>query len=236
LAGCVAPPGARRYTQAQLNTAVRAAVADARKADQATAQARQAEIAKIVREEERRRADQEWTKKIADEKAAAARATADSSDETVSAFRRALTQTSLLGNRKLIRDKAKTMEARQLLDLVAAHMDRLGYRFVLLVPPSAVRDVQRYAETKVIESLSPEFSADFADHMEKMSVCDALGLVLRLYGFDVWVSHNGGTVWVGYRQSAPTGVPCTLVEIQVDEKRFIKSDIKPPVPSGMLTE
>jgi hypothetical protein len=125
-----------------------------------------------------------------------------------------------LGVGSLRADKAMTMQAWQMLDLVTARLTDLGYKVRLLVPSDKMALVRQYETARVYLAVSERFRARFVENVEHMSVHDALGLLHRLYGFEVWVGVEEPVVWFGYFAASPKPIPNMALEVRFEEDRF----------------
>lgn len=167
------------------------------------------------------------TDRIAAETAAREMARAETAAKSLREFNEALSTTSLLGDRKLVDKKAVEMLARQILELVAAHMERLGYQVVLHVPRKEAVSMEYFGRAKVYLAVSSAFRDRFTDHFEAMTVLDALNLLNKLYGFSVWVGHQERIVWLGYPSASPRPLANTMVDIYFDERKFTGATEEP---------
>jgi hypothetical protein len=127
---------------------------------------------------------------------------------------------SLLNGLTLKSDKATTMQAWQVLDLVTARLTDLGYNVRLLLPSDKVALVRQYEQARVYLSVSDKFRGRFVENFEKMTVLDGLSMLYRLYGFSVWVGESEPLVWLGYFNAAPNPVPNMALELRFEEDRI----------------
>jgi hypothetical protein len=126
----------------------------------------------------------------------------------------------LLNAGSLRAEKAATMQAWQVLDLVSARLTDLGYKVRFLVPSDKMALVRQYETARVYLAVSERFRARFVENFERMSVRDAVGLLHRLYGFEVWVGEAEPVVWLGYFNAGPDPIPNMALELRFDEERF----------------
>lgn len=140
--------------------------------------------------------------------------------EAATSFVTRTSMSLLLNSGSLRADKAATMQAWQVLDLVTARLTDLGYKVRLLVPSDKVALVRQYDSGKVFLSVSDRFRGRFSDYFERMSIYDGIGLLFRLYGFQVWVADKEPLVWIGYFNAGPTPVPNASLEVRFDEEQF----------------
>jgi hypothetical protein len=128
----------------------------------------------------------------------------------------------LLNSGSLRADKAATMQAWQVLDLVTARLTDLGYKVRIVVPSDKMALVRQYEAARVYLAVSERFRSRFVENFERMSVHDAVGLLYRLYGFGVWVGDPEPIVCLGYFGAAPDPIPSMPVEVRFDEDLFEK--------------
>lgn len=127
----------------------------------------------------------------------------------------------LFGDRKLVADKAPKVTATQMLELVVAHLEHLGYDVKLTVPFKELNTLNVFGEQKVYLAMSPAFREDFVTHLQGMSVYDAMHLLNKLYGLTAWVGHGDKCVWLGFAAAPPDPVPNTKIDLYFDERRFL---------------
>lgn len=127
----------------------------------------------------------------------------------------------LLGGRQVREDRVQEMQYRHLMDQVQSQLDQAGYVLTLAVPQSVVGRMREYGERPLTQSFSPAFNADFADHFEKFTVLDGLALLLRVHGLELWVGHDGRTVWLAPPERAPVGQAGSRVDVYFDQSKFM---------------
>jgi hypothetical protein len=159
-------------------------------------------------------------KRLDDEACVRAAEVRDKLNLAVTNFIMRTTVSSLLNGLTLKSDKATTMQAWQVLDLVTARLTDLGYSVRMLLPSDKVALVRQYEQARVYLTVSDKFRSRFVENFEKMTVLDGLSLLYRLYGFTVWVGESESLVWLGYFNAGPNPVPNTVLELRFDEDRI----------------
>lgn len=159
--------------------------------------------------------------RIAAEKAAAEEAAAAKAAATASVVTKLFAKTPLLGERKLRSDKGRALESGQLVDMIYAQLDTIGYKLIISVPYKATKAVRNYDRQKVLLLMSSQFNESFVEHVQDMSVMDALNLLNKLYGFSAWFAHDEKIVWLGFPADPPTPLPNSKVDLYFNEKEFM---------------
>ena len=232
-AGCVTtePPdeNAPIFTMEEMVSANQKAAANAwaagrraAEADFAAERARvQEKIDKAV-EQGRKEGDAAAVERLAAEKVAAEQEAAAKAAATVEACKALFAKTPLFGDRKLRSDTGRSMEARQLVDMIHAQLDGIGYKLVLSVPYKATKVVNNYDRQKVLLLMSTNFNEAFVERIQKLSILDALNLLNKLYGFSAWVAHDAKVVWLGFAAHPPGAHRNTKMDLYFSEKEFLE--------------
>lgn len=166
------------------------------------------------------RGRQETLRRIEDESCARDALARQKLSEAATNFLIRASVSSLLNGLALRSDKAATMQAWQVLDLVTARLAEVGYKTRLLVPADKVALVRQYEQARVYLSVSDRFRGRFVENFEKMNLLDGLGVLYRLYGFTVWIGEVEPVVWLGYFNAGPEPVPNMALELRFDEDRI----------------
>jgi hypothetical protein len=153
-----------------------------------------------------------------------ARSRAERRQEALLAFHGAFMDERLLGGRRMKDESATAVQVRHLLDAVMARVEASGYHCIWAQDVGGSRRWGEQGDRLLAPSFSARFQARFSDRMELLSVRDALALLARIYGVEVWLLLDHKALWFVDARAGRAPDPAERLELEFDESRYLDAD------------
>lgn len=143
-------------------------------------------------------------------------------EESVMNIEGVCSQNSFLGKIQLEENKAKAMTSYEYLKLINSRCKEVGLRLQILTTIEGIQLIDQFSQMKILMNLSPEFSANIIDNFSRMTLAEALALLCKLYGFDLWGGDDGKTLYLIYPMDKPVGVKIKKISVEFNEGKYMK--------------